>query len=75
MLIRRIGNHLEISASKKEYIANKNYQDIYFSDNKSPLRFKVSDYKFKELEEELKTIPENQWYEIVNLKGKYFLFE
>lgn len=39
------------------------------------LYFRHPDYRFKELEPELKTIPEDQWFEIVNLKGKYYLFE
>lgn len=75
MLIRRVKNHLELSFERKEFLAEKYNENIYFSDEKSPVRKKISSCRFKELEEELKTIPENQWFEIVNLKGKYFLFE
>lgn len=75
MFVRRIGEHLELSFEKKEFFAEKYNKNVYFSDEKSPIREKVSSFKFKELESELKTIPEKQWYEIVNLNGKYFLFE
>lgn len=75
MLIRRIGNHLELSFERKEFLAEKYNENIYFSDEKSPIRKKVSSYRFKELESELKIIPKNQWFEIAKINGKYFLFE
>lgn len=75
MLVKRIKNHIVLSFEKKEFFAEKYNENIYFSDEKSSIRKKVSSFKFKELENELKTIPENKWYEIVKLNGKYFLFE
>lgn len=75
MLIRKVKNHLELSFEKNEKFAEKYNKNIYFSDEKSPIREKVSSFRFKELEPELRTIPENKWYEIVKMNGKYFLFE
>lgn len=75
MLVKRIENHIVLSFEKKEFFAEKYNENVYFSDEKSPVRKKISSFRFKELESELKTIPENQWFEIVNLNGKYFLFE
>ena len=75
MLVKRIKNHIVLSYEKKEFFAEKYNENVYFSDEKSPIRKKVSSYRFKELESELKTIPENKWYEIVKLNGKYILFE
>ena len=75
MLVKRIENHIVLSFEKKEFFAEKYNEDIYFSDEKSPVRKKVSSFKFKELEPELKTIPEDKWYEIANFNGKYFLCE
>lgn len=75
MLVKRIENHIVLSSERKEFFAEKYNENVYFSEEKSPVRKKVSSFKFKELENELKTIPENKWYEIVKLNGKYFLFE
>ena len=75
MLVKRVKNYLVLSFEKKEFFAEKYNKNVYFSDEKSPVREKISSFKFKELESELKTIPENYWYEIVNLNGKYYLFE
>lgn len=75
MLIRRIENHLELSFEKKEFFAEKYNENVYFSDEKSPVRKKVSSFKFKELEPELKTIPEDKWYEIAKFNGKYVICE
>lgn len=75
MLIRRVKNHLELSFEHTKFFAEKYNKNIYFSDEKSPIREKISSFKFKELEEELKTIPENEWYEIVKGKSSYMLFE
>lgn len=75
MLVKRVKNHIVLSFEKREFFAEKYNENVYFSDEKSPVRKKISSLRFKELEEELKTIPENQWYEIINLNGKYFLCE
>lgn len=75
MLVRRIKNHIELSFEKKEFFAEKYNENVYFSEEKSPIRKKISAFRFKDLEPELKTIPENKWYEIVKINGKYFLFE
>ena len=75
MLVKRVKNHLEISYEKKEFFAEKYNRNVYFSDEKSPLKEKISSFKWKELEKELKTIPENKWFEIANFKGKYFICE
>ena len=75
MLVKRVKNHLVISFEKKEFFAEKYNKDVYFSDEKSPIRTKISSCRFKELEQELKTIPENKWFEIAKFNGKYFICE
>jgi hypothetical protein len=75
MLVKRVKNHLVISFEKKEFFAEKYNKNVYFSDEKSPIRTKISSCRFKELEQELKTIPENKWFEIAKFNGKYFICE
>ena len=75
MLVKRIKNHIVLSFERKEFFAEKYNKNIYFSDEKNPLKEKVSSFKFKELESELKTMPENKWYEIANFNGEYFICE
>lgn len=75
MLVKRIENHIVLSFEKKEFFAEKYNKNVYFSDEKNPIREKISDFRFKDLEPELKTIPENKWYEIAKFNGKYFICE